>query len=527
MKTYLELLNQIKYFSKSKFKGVYSRPFARHVIINSKNPKTENFSVIYSDFNKLNDINQKYSEKIADIFIANTYTTIHEVLNQFFPNCDFSISQFGGDEFLIIIDSCDKSKIESCLEHIHNILDKEKHIPKFVDFAYGIVTSEEEKFDTISEMINKAEHKQSFNKIFPDNNEYTFKEALKIRTDNSINNFFKNFRLNTYIDFDIKKNSNSNSRDIRQFITTLLDNTIKLLLDSNKINELSNKLTEITPIANMHSNSPFSEEQCIEIYKYVNTSNPKPEHLENIDMNNLYSFLNILIREPVSGCYNKLYFYNYFINAYKQTNNAFSTAILVDTNNMKDSNLKLGHSKTDDKLRIISNQLQSNIRSIHDRSFSEDIFSINCNSNYMFDLGGGNFLILSRDNIDKQDMDKIVELINPNCSPLSLIYSIENIENRKDLPNIFNNLYINCSTKKQFSKSISLDVSNESIIETFNIFLSPTLKYYLENNPENPFDISELKNFMEILSTSIMTQTSEYINTNLENNKNNNAEYSI
>ena len=43
MKTYLELLNKIKYFSESKFKGVYSRPFTRHVILNSHDPKQKIF----------------------------------------------------------------------------------------------------------------------------------------------------------------------------------------------------------------------------------------------------------------------------------------------------------------------------------------------------------------------------------------------------------------------------------------------------------------------------------------------------
>ena len=189
MKTYFELLNKIKYFSESKFKGVYSRPFTRHVILNSHDPKTKNFSVIYGDFNRLNDVNQKYSEKVGDILVANTYSTVHKILHQYFPNCEYSISQIGGDEFLIIVDSGDETKLKDCFEHIHNIIGTEKSTPKFVDFAYGIVTSDEEKFDTIYEMINKAEHKQAINKIFPNNNEYTFEEALRIRADNSINNF--------------------------------------------------------------------------------------------------------------------------------------------------------------------------------------------------------------------------------------------------------------------------------------------------------------------------------------------------
>ena len=186
---------------------------------------------------------------------------------------------------------------------------------------------------------------------------------------------------------------------------------------------------------------------------------------------------------------------------------------------MKDSNLKIGHSETDNKLKLIGDQLRNGIESIYNRPFSENNFNINSDNNYIFGLGGGNYFILSRDNINKQQIDKIVNSITPNCRPLGLIYSMENIENRKDLQNILDSLYKNCNAKKLSSKSADLDFSEKSIIETFNIFLSPTLKYYLEENPKDPFNINELKNFMEMLSTSVITQASRQINTDLENDR--------
>lgn len=90
MKTYFDLLNKIKYFS-----------------------------VIYCDSNRLNDINQTYSEEVADMLIQNTYTAIFEILNSYFYNTDFSIPKFGGDEFLIIIDSCDREIISHYLNDIY------------------------------------------------------------------------------------------------------------------------------------------------------------------------------------------------------------------------------------------------------------------------------------------------------------------------------------------------------------------------------------------------------------------------
>lgn len=515
-----DLLNKIKLFSKSDFDGVYSKSFAKHVIINANNPKTKNFSVVYCDFNKLNDINQKYSEKFADMLINNTYKAIHKYLNEYFPNCDFSISRFGGDEFLIIIDSCDKDLLQNCFENIHTLLVQEQNPPKFVDFAYGIVGSDEKNFDNIFEMINTAENIQAINKIFPDiaNNNYSFDETLKIRVNRSINNFFKNFRLSNYMSFDIIDASHPDSRDIQPFIKTLLNNTINLLSDSDKISELSNKFTEITSVPNMYSSDTlFSEEQCMSLYKYINSTSLNNENLDNISINDLENFLDLLIREPVSKFYNKSYFHNYFMDAFKNSNTSFSTAILADTTYMKDSNLKIGHDETDNKMRLISTQLKDGIESIGIRSFAEDSFSINPEDNYIFGLGGGNYLILSRDTINKRYVDELMDSITPTCKPLGLMYSMENIENRKDLQNVLNGLLVNCTAKKKLYKSNNLDFSEESVIDTFNIFLSPTLKYYLENNPNNPLDMDELKDFMNIVLSSITTQASEHIHSNLEN----------
>ncbi len=80
------------------------------------------------------------------------------------------------------------------------------------------------------------------------------------------------------------------------------------------------------------------------------------------------------------------------------------------------------------------------------------------------------------------------------------------------MENIINGLFTNCEAKKYHSKSNHLDFSEETSIETFNIFLSPTLQYYLENNPNDPYDINQLREFMDILLTSVIKQTSEYVN---------------
>ena len=66
---------------------------------------------------------------------------------------------------------------------------------------------------------------------------------------------------------------------------------------------------------------------------------------------------------------------------------------------MKDSTLKIGHGETDNKMKLISSQLQNEVEAINIRPFSENSFNISPYSNYIFDLGGGDYLIFSRDNI--------------------------------------------------------------------------------------------------------------------------------
>ena len=517
MEAYFDLLNKIKYFSETNFKGVYSRPFCKHVILNSYNSKTDDFSVIYCDFNRLNDINQTYSEKVGDILIQNTYSVIFEILNNYFYNTDFSISKFGGDEFLIIINSCDKERINECFDIIHSKLQSSsidtiidtKQVPDFADFSFGIVSSDERKFSSIYEMLNIAEHKQIMNKFYSNSYEGDFKNIVNTMINNSIARFLRNFRISNYLDFDVKNGSNYNVRNIESLISSLINSTITLLSEADKIEDLEAKLTEFSPLQTISSSTYLSKSQAKEMYKFVKSPELYEEYLSKFDEDDLSCFLDFLIREPVSGLYNQAYFFNYFLKAFSKSNYTFSTAILVDTMYIKDSNLKIGHDATDTKMRLISDNLQNELKSCLNRPFDNSNFGINSNDNYIFDLGGGNYFILSRDNISIETMDEITQFISNNCKPLGLVYSMENVENRRDIRNILNNLYKNCNAKKYSLKSKTLDFSDEDIIQSFYIFLAPTLRYYLQNNPNNPLDMKELRFLMNSITNSIVLQVSK------------------
>ncbi len=527
METYFDLLDKIKYFSGTNFKGVYSRPFFKHVISNCYNPETDNFSVIYCDFNRLNDINQAYSEKVGDMLIQNTYSAIYEILNEYFNNTDFSISKFGGDEFLIIIGSCDREMLSGCFNDIYSKLqsssidtvDNAEQIPDFVNFSSGIVCSDEKEFNSIYEMINTAEHKQLINKLSSNTLGPDFEENLTTMINNSIDRFFRNFRLNDYLDFDVKNSVDYSVRDIKSLISSLINSTIKLLAETDKIEELEAKLTELIPLSNMSFSTHFTESQSREMYDSIRSPELREKHLIECDEKDLYSFLDILIREPVSGLYNQSYFFNYFLNDFAKSGDTFSTAIIVDTLYMKDSNFRIGRDATDTKMKLIADDLQSELESRLNRAFDSSNFGINSNTNYIFDLGGGNYFILSRDNLSIDAMDEITHSISKDCKPLGLAYSMENIENRKDIRNILNSLYKNCNAKKYSFKSKTLDFSAENVTDAFYMFLAPTLRYYLQNNPNNPLHIKELRSLVNSISNSIILQTSKHFrNTSKDSN---------
>ena len=527
MGTYSDLLKEIKYYSESKFKGIYSKAFTNHVILPSHHPKKKQFSIVYGDFNRLNDINSIYSKQSGDDILSHSYSKIQEILEQYFPKKDYSISMIGGDEFLVTIESIDEQRIHDCLKKIQAVLhsgslevmehqydDKvlKDHLPEFIDFSYGIVLSNEKDFDSIYEMLHVAENRQSYSKIFSEDSENDFYASLEKYANRSLSNFFKNFRLNNYFHFDIASNIKNNKKDIRDLLLLAVNSSMELLQDSDKISNLNSKLKLLDINPSIKPSSLLLDEQCEEIYSYMQNGSPDDiTYLKHFNINELSSFLNVLIREPVSGCYNRMYFDKYFSNFFNRADTSFTTALLVDTTNMKDSNLKLGHIVTDEKMKLFSNQLQNNFESLMDMPFSRDNFNFSPDDNIIFDFGGGDYLIFFKDFMDKDMIHEILEKSIQNCEPLSFVSTSENIKGITNLNYIVNNLYANCGKKKHSLKKDYLNFAHTNIAETFHLFLAPTLEYYLQNHPSNPFDMTELKKFSHLISVSTIEQASRNI----------------
>lgn len=513
MATYSDLLDKIKHFSHTNIEGVYSRPFLRHVIMKQHDaPKKQQFSLIYGDFNQLNDINQMYSPKTGDILIEKTYQEIQSILSRYFPVNSFSISRIGGDEFMILIDNAEKETISTCFQEIHDRLHSVSlsslehlygedeinvHIPTFLDFSYGIVHSDEQDFESIYDMYYEAEKKQAFYKMSSSKEFSDFETELASRADSRIGKFFKNFRYSKFLEF-----SNEYVKDLA---LASVDSVQKLLHDSDYLEEICQKSTELETLISLNSYSSLSREQSEEMYNYVTNPDSQAKYLKHFNTSELNSFLNILVRDPISGFYNKSYLDSFFLPQCKKQQPTFSTAIWIDITKMKDSNLKIGHTATDENLRQFSIQLLDELSSNILTTFPNKNFSVNANP--IFSLGGGDYLMLLNDAVSKDIMDKILENAISGCEPLGLVYAMENIQGRNDLENVLDYLSKTCSDKKHKFKKQNIDFSDKDSIETLELFLAPIIRYYLSSNPHYPYDIEEQKKLISVIVNTIVAQS--------------------
>lgn len=533
------LLEEIRTFSQSKFDKVYTKTFLKHIIFPSYNPKKKSFCIVYCDFDRLNDINTIYSPKVGDKLLANTYSKIHTILEQSLKKADYSISLLGGDEFLILIHSMEREKIVTCFDKISSIVRSDSisaiekiydcnnvknHVPQFVDFSYGITFSNEKDYESIYEMLHDAEAKQVHSKIFLQASEMDFYTALEAYSNHCIFNFFKNYRFHNYLHFDISDNLKEHKKDIRNLLLLSIHSLLKLVNKPEEVSALITKLKNINPVPFEKSSSHFSEEQCSQIYSYLQkdfsntTSSFNPKELS--------SLLNILIREAVSGCYNRLYFQKYFTNFFENSDFTFSTAILIDTTNMKISNLQQGHSATDKKIKTFSDNLQKYFENVTHLPFSQNNFAVPDHHNFIFDFGGGNYFILCKNFVDYKTISETLFQSIQGCEPLGFSYSSDNITGMKNLSSIVEKLYKNCHQKKLSAKNNSLDFCDNSIVSTFKMFLAPTIEFYLKNNPCNPLDIQELKKLSDTLANSIMTYAAKYLSYTSYNIDSSSKEYS-
>lgn len=480
------LLNEIKNFSTPEFKDlkIFSRPYFKNIIMKLyENPKQcdNNFVFIYGDFNMLNDYNHKYGFEAGNNAIYNSLKVIREI----FPNNSY-ISRVSGDEFTIIIENIDEATAKEYCSKINSIL---KTRNDCLDLAFGITSSTE--FNDIKDMFIQSEKRQGLEKLSSiDNGNYH--KVLDLKMKHNFRKFFNNFRFSNYFEFT--------PDHVKILASNAFNSAITLLEDSEYLQQTLNKINASDSVLDFQ-NSLFDYNFSKNINDYINFENT---NLTAELYNNTYKLnqlLDTLIRNPVSGFFNKNYFYNYFLPQYGSK--SFSCAALVDTSGIKDCNTKFSHIKTDEKLHTLSTNLLKNFTKIG-TNFNDKKFDISDNENYVFDLGGGNFFFVIN-NIPTKSISNIVNLpdsIQDSISPLKTISSYCD-GNNKTLSTCIQMLKNDCNFKKSNLKQS--DLNSDEAYRSLEIFISDCVQYYLDNS-HAPKDLKNQREFLSSMMNIILEQ---------------------
>lgn len=408
MNTFSHLLETLKDFSTSNFHDIqiFTRQYFDNILIPIYSSKRE-FSLIFCDFNKLNAFNKTYSEPQANIALENSLKVIEKCIAETYPQISFSISRIGGDEFAILIDDS-SIDVQTLFGKIKSILQSDcistcgrnnSTAPKYLDISYGIVNSSE--YDNIYDVYSKAQEREAENKLSASILGNNLFEDLKALFDSGVSKFFNNYRISSCFELSPKQ-SKSLAEHAVQIVSSVMSGNSTYKLDSSK------NTSATYPLEPENSSMPLTTNKCLFIHNYMTGKLLEdPIDLGILNMNDLNLLLNNLIRNPVSGFFNKNYLYNFFLNQVQQKNISFKGVSYFDTSGIKDCNTRYGYIETDRRLRKLSNQLYSSFENHCSTSFTNSPFSVDDSQNYIFDLGGGNYLILSSDTVSPNLINKI------------------------------------------------------------------------------------------------------------------------
>lgn len=152
-----------------KLTGVRNNLYYRSVIMRDR--YTENFSVIMADANGLKNINDTYGHDMGDKFIRIVTSGITKAVGK-----NGSVYRTGGDEFVVVIKSKDRSLVERIDSDIHKNLSEENKNYEF-EVSVSTGTAIHSEIELFTDTIKRADKKMYENK-----NEYYAKTGKDRRT---------------------------------------------------------------------------------------------------------------------------------------------------------------------------------------------------------------------------------------------------------------------------------------------------------------------------------------------------------
>lgn len=422
------ILNEMKKFmydQKLEDLNVHSRQYLSSVLF-SKYENNEEvkqpYTVIYGDYNKLNDINRKYGDLMGDRAMQTATRIIKETLP---PNAQ--ISRIGGDEFLFIVEGITEQEAQKYIDKVQENLNSSKNRPYNLTMEMAAVDSTHAK--GINEMYQKAEEIANDRKNKSrQKTDGTKEEILMDKLEKSIKNYLSFFRFPKDFDFQ--------SEYTKDILKKTMQTSINMLQKKEQI-----KKEEI-----LNLNTPVISQGKAGKIDSILVGNKDEKSVKENDLKVVY---NSLIREPVSKQLTRRYFeefmeknknnqmvnvpqskgmrglQNFFMKIKqrlmppKEVNNDEFKMMFVTTTFMKLSNSENGHLKTDQSLKEIPNQLKKNLSKY--MAFTEDVTQMN-NKNMVLDVGAGNFLVIyDKDiNLENDQLQDVIKNVNNNLDTLQI-----------------------------------------------------------------------------------------------------------
>ncbi len=133
--------------------GLFNRAYINEIIATQNYNKS--IAVFGLDIDRLKYVNDNFGHREGDRLIIN----VSEILKESFRDSD-TIARIGGDEFVVILFSCDKSLAEMFGERITKEIDNFNSKNKFpqlevsISFGYAVLENED---DTLEILIHKAD----------------------------------------------------------------------------------------------------------------------------------------------------------------------------------------------------------------------------------------------------------------------------------------------------------------------------------------------------------------------------------
>lgn len=136
--------------------GAWTREKLYSFLNNKSNQrKYKSFAMVLIDLDDFKKINDTYGHNEGDKALMNLVSITQNIIGP-----EASITRYGGDEFILILNVCSPKEVENIISKIHrSLIDYSNHLklPYIINFSYGYDFYNLEAHTNISECINEAD----------------------------------------------------------------------------------------------------------------------------------------------------------------------------------------------------------------------------------------------------------------------------------------------------------------------------------------------------------------------------------